>query len=782
MSGQNDLTYTTVTALSEPNNEELAITTNGGGLLIYNWENETYQHLNLSNGLPSDVVQGLLFEQSTGIFWLSTARGLAQVKRRGKQYEVKVFDRNDGPASTEFNYGSFAALSNGLLAFGGTEGVTVFDPKEISNQREIPQVIIEDFKVLDDKNTSFNPRVAGPIDLTYKQNTVSISFAGVLHSNPEKVSYSWRMEGLNESWSELSKEETINFSNLSSGDYKFSVRAANRDGVFSEPAFISICVASPWYATPFAYLVYLLILAALIAGLVRMSNILIKKKNADEQISFFNNITHELKTPLSILLSDLENSSEQGQSNNADRKVKSTVKRLNTLFDQLLNFNKVTSGHYQAGEVKEINLSEYIQRITDNFNPLLKKKNIKVELENQWSDEYFYYDKSALDKICYNLISNAVKYSKDNGEIKISFTPKANNVLQLIVADKGIGIPADQQKSILSRFYRGRNAINSQLPGTGLGLMIVKNLIDRDKGSISFESTEGEGTTFKLSLHNKPELFKPRYEEDFAVKEEEEKEKTAEFSDAKILIVEDNDELRRSLSERLGVHYQVFTASNGKEGLEKAGEIFPDLILTDMIMPEMDGMEMSHALSENINMNHIPVFMMTVLNSTQNKIESVEEGIAAYMEKPINFPFLLAKIRTTLQRQRKLRQRYLRQTEVKTAAKFRNERDAEFIDDLEKFVLEKVREESLSVHDLCRHVGMSRTALYMKLKNMVDLSPQNFIIHTRLKYARQLLTQGGANVKEVAYEVGFSNPKYFSTSFKKLFGQSPTSFLKSLKE
>ncbi len=792
-SGNNGLTYITISGIAEQKNGNIAVATNGSGLVIYNPRNKQIQKINISNGLPSDVVQGLLFDAEENL-WVSTTRGLAQIIFTKGEPRIRVYDKGDGVSSSEFNYGSYVRLRDGRLAFGGTEGVTIFDPEEIKMQREIPQVVLEDFRLLTGENDTlvrdFNVKTTNEIELTYRENTLTIQFAGVLHSNPEKVRYSWRMLGLNDNWSQPTKQNNVNFTNLSPGDYTFQVKAANRDGVFSEPETLKINIAAPWYATPTAYFLYFLLLAALIAALVHFSNVLIKKRNADEQIAFFNNITHELKTPLTILLSDLESSDERGEDSNdrTNRKVKSTVKRLNILFDQLLNYNKVTSGHYQAADVTPIKLRAYIDRVVDNFQPLLDKKNISVRVVDYWNKEDFYYDKSALDKICFNLVSNAVKYSKDGGHLEITIADGGKEDLKISVADDGIGIPPDQQKSILKRFYRGRNAINSQLPGTGLGLMIVKNLIDRDKGSISFTSTEGEGTTFTVGLRSQEMLYSAvTAAEDTAPNIEAEtptespNEKTAEFSDAKILIVEDNDELRHSLSDRLGMHFQVFEAADGREGLEKAGEIFPDLILTDMIMPEMDGMEMCRKLNEDINMNHIPVFMMTVLNSTQNKIESIESGIAAYMEKPLNFPFLLAKITNALAQQKKLRERYLHQTEVKTAAKYRNERDAEFIDDLEQFVLKTIQEEGLSVHDLCRHVGMSRTALYMKLKNMVDLSPQNFIIHTRLKFARQLLTEGGSNIKEVAYAVGFSNPKYFSTAFKKFFGESPTSFLKGLK-
>ncbi|MFK7934165.1 MAG: ATP-binding protein [Saprospiraceae bacterium] len=390
-----------------------------------------------------------------------------------------------------------------------------------------------------------------------------------------------------------------------------------------------------------------------------------------------------------------------------------------------------------------------------------------------------------MNKIIFNLISNAVKYSKDEGSILINLKHQNRQDLKVEIVDDGIGIPKDQQKFILKRYYRGRNAINSQTPGTGLGLMIVKNLIEQDKGDIWFDSIEGEGTTFSVVLKNQNKNYhqyavQQPVEEEAPVTDLYESTRIAEFSDAKILIVEDNDELRQIMVEKVGRYFQVFEASSGVEGLQMVEQIFPDLILTDLIMPEMDGMEMSRQLQQNINTNHIPIIMMTVLNNSTHKIESIESGIAAYLEKPVDFNFLFAKMTSTLAWQKKLRERYRHQTEIEDAQKFRNEKDAEFINNLEKFVIEKIGEDGLSVHDLCRHVGMSRTALYMKLKNMVDLSTQDFIIHTRLKYARRLLTTEDINIKEVAYRAGFANPKYFSTSFKKLFGQTPTSFLKSL--
>ncbi len=787
-SGQNGLDYSTVSCIHEDRNGVLTIGTNGGGLVFFDPSDESVRTINRKNGLTSNVVQGILYENPNSL-WASTTRGLVNITMTEKDTTIMEYNKGDGLISSEYNYGSFTKLSTGEMIFGGVDGLTFFNPLDIGKQEEVPKVVLEEFKVFDQENTNGQnvlPQSIHSLDeiaLRYDQNTLSIKFVGILNSAPEKVRYSWKMEGMTDRWSAPNTERQINFANLSPGEYLFKIKATNRDGVWSPARALKIEIAPPWWASTLAYVLYFLLGIAMVLGVIYLAGVFINKRNAEEQIAFFNNITHELKTPLSILLSTLETAPKStNDQESSNKKIKTTISRLNTLFDQLLNFHKVTSGRYQTHQINKIHLRSHLEQVINSFKPLLEKSSVSIQVNSLWEKEVFYYDKDIFDKILFNLLSNAVKYSKENGNIEVVLKNGKKTDLKLSVVDNGIGIPGDQQKFILKRYYRGRNAINSQMPGTGLGLMIVKSLVERDKGSIEFNSVENEGTTFTVNLKDQ----EAHYNESALISESEtktelpENTKMAEFSDAKILIVEDNDELRSILVERIGTYFQVYEAENGQKGLDAVGEVFPDLIITDLIMPEMDGMAMSQALQKDINLNHIPIFMMTVLNNSTHKIESIESGITAYMEKPIDFDFLLAKIVSTLAWQKNLRERYLHQVDIDNAEKFRNERDAGFISNLENFVLEKIKEEGLSVHDLCRHVGMSRTALYMKLKNMVDLSPQNFIIHTRLKYARKLLLEGDINVKEVAYLAGFANPKYFSTSFKKLFGQSPTSFMKSL--
>ncbi|WP_367388007.1 two-component regulator propeller domain-containing protein [Lewinella sp. LCG006] len=784
---QEGFRYTTINCILEKEDGALLLGTNGAGLIFYDPNTETVQSMDMRDGLPSDIVQGILME-SEEVVWLSTTKGLVRLQLE-PDTSIQIFDQTDGLLSTEFNYGSFAKLRNGQMLFGGVEGVTLFDPKKIKEETTNPLVVFEEFRL-------FNQVVSpgeGPLTehlnsvdqlvLKHRQNSLTINFAGVSHVAPAKVQYRWKLDGLTEEWSAPSTSRQTNFTNLAPGEYIFRVQAANRDGYWGPERQLAIIVTPPWWATTLAFIIYGLLGIAALLGLLRISALFINKRNAEQQIAFFNNITHELKTPLTILLSSLEGmtNDETASSEQAKTKIQSTVKRLTALFEQLLNFHKVTAGNNSNGEVNPFMPAAHIRELTDGFQPLLRERELSLEVINHTVPAIFYYNKEVFDKIIFNLVSNAVKYSKPGGAITINIARDKHGDLQLEVKDQGIGIPSDQQKHILNQYYRARNAMNSQLPGTGLGLMMVKSMIKQEGGDIRFTSTENVGTTFFLELKNQEARYQPTVQEGAASPDElNELSELVELKSAKILVVEDNDELRELLVKRLGVHFTVSEASNGIEGLEKASEIFPDLIITDLIMPEMDGMEMCRAIQEDINLNHIPIFMLTVLHNSRQKVESIKNGVSEYMEKPINFNLLLAKISNTLTWRQKMRQRYGQQVEIEQAASHRQDRESQFINELEQFVLQEVADENFSVQDLCKYVGMSRTSLYMKLKNLVDLSPQDFIIHTRLKYARQLLTEGEAHIKEVAYRCGFSNPKYFSTSFKKKFGESPRSFRKKL--
>ncbi|MFD1062267.1 ATP-binding protein [Winogradskyella litorisediminis] len=790
---QSFLAYATINSVLQLSKNKLVLATNGEGLVFYNLETKEVKKITKENGMPSDVVQGVLLSDSNQI-WASTTSGIVNLNIKGKDTIINVYDKKDGLASTEYNYGSFYKFKDGTLAFGGVDGVTSFNPKNIKMEGYKPNLVFETFKLSNElilpgkEPLNKHINLTDDINIEHYNNSFELEFAGVSQRLSSKLKYSWILDGFDEDWSKPGSNSIATYTNINPGNYTFKVKAINKYGVSSDVRDIQITVNAPWWATKKAYLIYVLLLIGLLYAIVHFTSVIIKKKNADEQIDFFNNITHEIKTPLTILISSLDNVTEDVSSGKDSKKrIKTTVKRINSLFEQMLNFQKVTTEDNLNLNITEIDVFASIQQRINNFKPLTEEHDITIEFNNTWNESLF-FGKDNFDKIILNLLSNAIKYSHKGGTIQINTSKTANGEFKLEVIDNGIGIPKDQQKHILKRYFRARNVINSQRVGTGLGLMMVKKILEKTEGSISFTSQENKGTTFIVFIKNLKEDYNKSLvsaENTVAkndIEAEPNQDELSELSDSKILIVEDNDELRDVLSRTLGNYFQVFEAKNGIEGLEMASTMFPNIIITDLIMPEMDGMQMAKKLKEDISLNHIPVFMLTVLQNSEQKLESIETGISEYLEKPVDIKYLLAKITNTLKWQNKLKKKFIHQGDVESAEIFRNKNDQDFLMQLEEKVIENIENENFSVHDLSGSFGMSRTSLYMKLKTLIDLSPQDFIIHTKLKRAKSLLVKGNLSIKEVAYRSGFSNPKYFSTSFKKFYGMTPSGFIDSLKK
>ena len=786
------LAFSNINAINQTTNNRLVLATNGQGILFYDPATKTIDKLKITSGMPSDIVQGLISVNDNNI-WASTTKGLVNINIRENDTIINIYDQNDGLASTEFNYGSFNKLDSDLFAFGGVDGVSVFNPKAIIVESYKPKLVFDTFKLSNEiihpgqKPLGKHINRTSQVILDHLDNSIEIQFTGILHSASSGVQYSWILEGFNDYWSTPSHTNFATYTNLSPGEYTFRVKANNKYGLFSNERQLKIIINSPWWSTHMAYVFYIIGFIVLLYTIIHITTVIIKNKNAGEQIDFFNNITHEIKTPLTILISSLDDVTENIDSKDDSKKrIRTTVKRINSLFEQMLNFQKVTAVDGDMQDVEKLDIFAHIKQRIDSFKPLTEESNIQFVFNNNWKQD-FHFDKDIFDRVLLNLISNAIKYSVKNGTITINTGVTQLGDLKIEIIDEGIGIPKDQQKHVLKRYFRARNVINSQRPGTGLGLMMVKKMLEKTGSSINFESEENKGTTFTLLVKNLKADYKPSSRLEIpalAVLEEtiRDNEDLSGFSDSKILIVDDNDELRGILINSLGAYFQVHEAANGKEGLAEALAIFPDIILTDLIMPEMDGMQMSKKLKEDINLNHIPIFMLTVLQNSEQKLESLQIGISEYIEKPIDIKYLIAKIINTLKWQKKLRVRYVQDSDADTAEINRNKNDQEFLTNLERTVLENIENNAFSVHDLSKSFGMSRTSLYMKLKNLVDLSPQDFVIHTKLKHAKHLLIKGDWSIKEVAYQSGFSNPKYFSTSFKKFYGMTPSGFLSSLKK
>lgn len=779
-SSKKGVSYNNINVIISEGNK-IILGTNGAGILIYDKTTQKINKFDSKNGLPSDIVQGVI-NYGLGNYWVSTTKGLCQLNLRDAKNPLKVYTKSDGLSSTEYNYGAYTKLFNGDLLFGGIDGVTWFNPYFLKNRKIFPNIYFEEFYI--DNQAVSNGDILSKrlneteeISLKYKQNSIGIKFIGILQGFSNKVKYTYKLDGFDKEWSKPGGKTTVNYTNLNPGEYIFRVKATDEVGNFGPEKNIIINISRPWYSSILAYIIYMVLFGFAVNALIKMVKILEVQKNKEEQVQFFNSITHEIKTPLAILLSTLENTESE-----KNARIKSSIERINSLINQMLNFQRFSAVENEQIQVSKIHLNGFIKNMINDFKPLLENKKLQVQFENNYREEYFYFDEDFLNKILFNLLSNAIKYSFEDNKILLILDTEENNQLSIKIKDYGIGIPKEAQKSILNKFFRAKNAMNSQFSGTGLGLMIVNNIVELSKGKISFESVENFGTTFRVTL--------PSYEDQYSetnviqsVTAEVDIPKDMEkFSDKKILLVEDNDDLRQHLFKNLENYFLVYEAKNGREGLEIAQNIYPDLIITDYMMPEMDGYQMAEKILESINLNHIPIFMLTALQNTKHKTESTNLGITEYIEKPVSISFLVSKIANTFSWQLKMRDHYQLLDDAELAGKNKNQKENEFLVKLEGIVLEKIQDEDFSLNELCNAVGMSRTSLYMKLKNLVDLSPLDFIIHTKLKYAKKLLIEGKLNIKEVAYASGFSNPKYFSTSYKKIFGISPSEFVKSLRK
>jgi signal transduction histidine kinase/ligand-binding sensor domain-containing protein/CheY-like chemotaxis protein/AraC-like DNA-binding protein len=781
-----ELEYNLLNCVIEDSKGNIVLGSNGTGAIFYNPKNKSIKVFNTISDFPSDIVQGII-EYASGKYWMSTTKGLVHLMMNEKDTIIKIYNKADGLAGNEFNYNAFYKLRSGELLFGSTEGINYFYPDNILKNNYQPKIIFDEFSVFnipvkpESKILKNHINTVDKINLKYSNNSIGIKFTGIMLGFHSKVNYTWKLEGFDKEWSKPGNKSNVNYTNLNYGDYIFRVKASFENGMWGEERILKIHINRPWYASFWAFLMYLFILSIIFYSVFRVTKLQEFKRSKEEQINMLNNITHEIKTPLSVLISTIKTGNELNTQKGSV--IHNTIEQLNGLINQMLNFHLVTSELNLNQEVNKIKLSNYFKDLIYNFNPLLEEKELIIRFHNLTDKDIFYTSKTDFDKIMYNLLTNAIKYSKKNTTIDIkAIDNNKKNTFTFSVHDYGIGIPQDEQKYILNNYYRARNAINSQHSGTGLGLMIVKNLIEKRNGKITFTSELQKGTTFYVELPNQEDQYlHAALIPDQNVHEIDEKNIDFEkFSHYKILIVEDNDELRRNIVKTLEKYFLIFEATNGKEGIEKAKEIYPDLILTDYIMPEMDGMEMCNEIKDNINLNHIPIFMMTVLHSTTHKQESIEHGITEYIEKPLNLNILFAKINNILKWRETLREKYLHQKESESLEKYKSQKDSEFIEKLEKIILENILQEDFNIQEICLKLGMSRTSLYMKLKNLLNFSIQDFIIYTKLKFAKNLILKGEDSIKEVAYASGFSNPKHFSTSFRKAFGETPSDYIKKV--
>ena len=772
---------TYIYTLHQEDNGLLYIGTSGSGLFTYDPVKESISaHYHTGNSpLVSNSIYVILPTKDGNIL-MSTENGISIFSPTNRQF--RNWTRGQGLMSTCFNAGSGVLRANGNTVFGSTDGALEFPPK-YPNDPNSP--LTKDIDQIEKLN------------LKYMQNTFSIRVSSINYDYPSDILYTWQLEGFYDGWTTPSDEGTIRFTNVAPGTYTLRVRSVSKEDnkhVLQE-RILKITVAHPVWLSFWAICIYVLTIILATYVIFRLHSMRREKKASDERTRFFINTAHDIRTPLTLITAPLEeiqqkeNLSEESQAN-----MLTAMKNVDTLIrltTNLINFSKANV-YSSSLRISEHELNTYMEGIYHAFYSYAEAKQIKLDYKSNFEYQNVWFDKEKMDSITKNLISNAIKYTPAHGEVHIITRHDKDN-WSLEITDTGIGIPAKEQKKLFKLHFRGSNAINAKITGSGIGLMLVWKLVRIHKGKISIESVENKGTRVKVIFPQKqfrsqqvptktvqqenvvpvspsavsPHTYKDQYRQHVQ-------------NAQRILVVEDHDDLREYLSHTLSEAYQVETCTNGKEALKIIPEFKPDLVLSDIMMPEMRGDELCSAIKNNILTSHIPVILLTALNDEKNIVEGLETGADKYLIKPFNIGILKASIANILTNRALLRSKYAEMElhNDSISINYSNTLDQQFLEAVKETITENLDNSGFNVESLCASQNMSRSSFYNKLKALTDQAPADYIRLIRLKRAAQLLSEGQYNISEISDMTGFNDVKYFREVFKKYYKISPSGYSK----
>jgi signal transduction histidine kinase/DNA-binding response OmpR family regulator len=637
------------------------------------------------------------------------------------------------------------------------------------------------------------------IILSYTQNSFSIEFATLIYDNEHNY-FSYILENYDKEWNPVINSNIATFKNLDPGKYLFKVKYLNPSGSSREKITeLKITINPPLWRSSIAFIVYMaltIIILFSIKGIIdrihKLQHIIeVEKQLTNYKIEFFTNVSHEFRTPLSLILGSLERINETIKLAPALQKhiqvMQRNTNRLLLLMDQLLDFAKVQNKSIKPA-LEQIEVIGLIKSIYNSFFDFAEKKEITYHFSSNMEKCVMYVDPNFIDKILYNLLSNAFKFTDEQGQIDLIVTTDITaQQLKIVVKDTGKGIPEDKQKLIFKRFAQ------IQPTTTGIGLSLTRELTELHKGQISFTSTVNSGSEFIVVLSTNPGLFdkeeiikstetlgvsqQPHFLQDEQEEYTEINEKDA-LNNNKILIVEDNTEIKEYLTDYLGKYFKVENASDGSEGLQKAIDFEPDLIVCDIVMPTMNGIEVTKKLKGDFQTSHIPVMLLTAITSDEKKLEAIEAGADEYITKPFSIKYLLTKIFKLLEQRETLRKKFSIDASPINFTICKTEKDKLFLEKANKIAEQQMINPEFSVDDFAKQAGLGRTVFYKKLKGITGYTPNEFIRIIRMKKSLELLSTGDFTVSEVAHKVGMNDPFYFSRCFKSQFGQSPSIFIK----
>lgn len=763
----------------------LWLTVPGEGLVCM--QDGNFRILDASQGLINNMVQSVV-ETEDGNLWVSTQQGVSCWKAKDNSFDNYLFSRV--MMGNVYNENSAVCLDDGRVLLGGNYGLTIINPSRISHVKGQTSVVFTSHPYSDE------------MTLSYEERSPKINFSTLDYSDVNNVKYTYWLEGYDSSWSVPSPTPWVNYQNLPFGSYRLHVKASYSDGIWGKESVLDISVEPPFYLSVWAWVFYALFLTVVIVMVVksiREKNILKGKIKFEQEFTryklvFFTNIAHEFRTPLTLIQGSLEKEKRIMKTNHWQLELEKTVRtmdksvqRMLRLIDQLLEFRKMQAGKLKLS-LQETDVVMFVQGICKMFDDAAESKQIDFKFESQLPAYLMYLDQQKMDKVVFNLLSNAFKYTPAKGTISVSLS--FTDVMTIRVADTGVGIPQEKREQLFSRFMQSSYTGES----FGIGLHLTHELVRTHHGEITYQENEGGGSVFVVTIPLQKDCYEasdflvkdsPILKADLTKERDGQEEKTtdavpsapsAPLNRRTILLIEDDNDVREFLLSELESCFDLKVASDGKAGIAMAKELDVDLIVSDVMMPGMNGFELTKRLKNSFETSHIPIILLTALSTDENVLEGTESGADAYITKPFSPQLLMARILQLLNQREILRQKFGKVPQEIRPAMLRNEQDSLFVKRLDSIVYSRLGEQDLSVDKVAGLLHLGRTIFYKKVRGTTGYTPNEYIRVIRLRKAAELLKEGEKNVSEVAYAVGFDNPYYFCKCFKEQFGMPPSQY------
>ena len=838
--------------------KELYLATFGGGLnkLISISEDGhgAFKSYSVQDGLPSDVLLSIREDDKQNL-WISTENGICKFIPSEERFES--YDERSITFPVRFSEAASTLTAKGNMLFGASGGVFIFNPDSIRKSSYVPPIVFSKLTVAnEDVVPGEQSLLQADIDdteqlvLSHDENIFSVQFAALDYTNPQNVQYAYILDGFEKQWTFADKQRSVTYTNLPKGEYVLRVRSTNSDGVWVEnERVLDIVILPSFWETPVAYVLYVLLILVIILVAVYIlftiyrlkHEVSIEQQISDIKLRFFTNISHELRTPLTLIAGPVEQVLKNDKLPEDVREqlvvVERNTNRMLRLVNQILDFRKIQNKKMKM-QVQRVDVVSFVRKVMDNFEAVAEEHRIDFLFETEKQHLFLWVDVDKLEKIVFNLLSNAFKYTP-NGKMITIFIREDENTVSIGVQDQGIGIAENKKKSLFVRFENlvDKNLFNQA--STGIGLSLVKELVEMHKATISVDSRLGEGSCFKVDFLKGKEHYDEEVEfilddaeapvrmgqvvdianaslqsetlvtaagPEFEKSSSEEEPLAEDTSKELMLLVEDNQELREFLRSIFSPMYRVVEAADGREGANKALKYLPDIIISDVMMPEKDGIEMTRELRADMMTSHIPIILLTAKTTIESKLEGLEYGADDYITKPFSATYLQARVENLLIQRKKLQSFYRdslmhinmaavpEDLPVSAEGESREENrtepeqeaqptvpdmspnDRKFMDKLVELMEQNMDNGELVVDDLVRELAVSRSVFFKKLKTLTGLAPIEFIKEIRIKRATQLIETGEFNMTQISYMVGINDPRYFSKCFKAQVGMTPTEY------